>query len=409
MAATSPNSIPSIATTASTSTSIYLLDKQVLVKLERYVLTRLHASVQTPPPRFDPDHEDQFCFLLHANELHIRLMKLVYSPLVRRSFPFLYSFYNPTQDPTAFVSTLATPATTPGSPAASAHSASDSGSSHFPEDTAGLLRNFYDILPKTDIQVVSLSHQLSQILSEQEQECPSDMSPILFETAKQGLPLALFWLALSYKHGWNFIEKDARKSFACLVMAAYLSTLALFKEFPSTDIPPPANLTESPTSGIRRCRSTSSETSNQVNGEGPKSNTLPISKRASQRYWRLVLSSRDRLTSIKSLASLYDPVDLAAFLSEIAQVFEFGLDAPLSEDGSLGGGIQDALYFYEIAAALGDSESAKKIGDLLYAPMPGCRRNKARAAAFYRFTERHGKKLINSTWIYKKKWGGPNP
>ena len=384
--------------------------------------------------RFHPDFESEFVFLPYLNELYIKLMKLVYSPIVKDNFPFRYSFYNPLPSPLHEVPEEGTGKNEANATASLNERLSQSSSVSvgsnlesfplLPEITAD---NFYAVLPKTHSEVLHLSQLLNHVLTEQEKDDPSDLSAELLEAAQKGLPMALFWLALSFRHSWTGISISPMRSFSCLVMAAYLSTLSLYKELgheqPNSPMSPPtvhrrtrSTSTESvSTASLKRNTSTNPSDSAKVStcSDG-KSKTLPLRKDGNLKYWDLALSSKEKLLSSKTINSLYDPVDLATFLCEIGHVFEFNIDLPAATNATLPEvtsleDINEAVYYYELAAALGDLDAARQLADLYSNAVTGLKKDKLKAAAYYRYLERHGKKLVNSTWIYKKKYGGPNP
>lgn len=195
--------------------------------------------------------------------------------------------------------------------------------------------------------------------------------------AELGLPLALYWLAMSSRYGWNESEylrasnksekeKSTRQSFACLVLAAYLSAFAAY---------------------------------NYQNGhkEGGK---------GSEPHHAALLASF-RLSAILD----FDPLELGLILGEIGSCYEYGL-------GVYKRNYAACTYYYGLSAGLGDPDSALAAGDVLshgkaFAKASRGRRGPAErkedkkwAAMYYRLAEKNGRCQWGWSWIHKAKWGG---
>ena len=374
-----------------------------------------------------------FSLTPYINELNIKLMKLVHSPLIKANFPFTYPFYN---NPLMQVSPSGSRSATFNAAISSSSAEMAEMKDHFASTGTyayGLQpSNFYSILPKTDEQVTHLSLLLNQVIEAQDAqgkasiESNAETLDKLNEAAQNGFPLALFWLSLSYKHGWSGLTENPQRSFACLVMAAYLTTLFIYRKNDLSELLIPST-SDLPGHIVPRKRhkstlsSQSSPLSESVSSFAlsMKSYTLPSLENVSSRSRNLIHGTKERILS-RETVSLYDPSDLGMFLGEIAHVFEYGIEPPLASRSYSGisnslpavycclyPDIHEALYFYELAAALGDIEAATQLGDLYCHGFPGVKKNKLRAAIYYRWVEAHGgRKLVNCTWIYKKKWGG---
>lgn len=229
--------------------------------------------------------------------------------------------------------------------------------------------------------------------------------------AELGVPLAMYWLAVSARYGWSR-NPNIEESFVCFLFAAYLSLLAHIqqeKELHESDTTEKThrrtvtmmnssikdsimNLAKYSTVGHKR---TLTRDLNQCKGDRNTSTsyageieTLPLTTR---------LKSVKVEPSSEFQLSLYDSQELAMILFEIGACYEYGLGIPRN--------YEDAAYYYELSAGLGDEDAAQHIGDF-YRHGRGVKRDKWRAAAYYRLAEIRGVNLVNCTWIHKQKWGG---
>jgi TPR repeat protein len=271
--------------------------------------------------------------------------------------------------------------------------------------------------------------------------------------AELGVPLAMYWLAISSRYGWSR-SPNREESFACFLFAAYLSVLACIQQENQEQ---PAhvisigqmmndsikrvimNSAKASTFGHRRS-STMNKDVEPIRGRPPisdhpstpkievesfnadaqsspestssgqfnsslRSSTLPLHRHhrsdthttppRPQKPQKSPLSSQ--LPSKNFQLSLFDSQELALILFEIGACYEYGLGT--KKDYS------EAAYYYELAAGLGDADAAQQIADC-YRHGHGVPRDKWRAAAYYRLAEQRGLTLINCTWIHKEKWGG---
>lgn len=229
--------------------------------------------------------------------------------------------------------------------------------------------------------------------------------------AELGVPLAMYWLAVSARYGWSR-NPNIEESFVCFLFAAYLSLLACIQQekglhgsniidkthrrtatmMNSSIKDSIMSLAKYSTVGHKRTLTRDSDQykrdrDSPISSAG-KSGTLPLTTR---------LKSVNIEPSPDFQLSLYDSQELAMILFEIGACYEYGLGTSRS--------YIDAAYYYELSAGLGDGDAAHHIGDF-YRHGRGVKRDKWRAAAYYRLAEIRGISLVNCTWIHKEKWGG---
>lgn len=251
-------------------------------------------------------------------------------------------------------------------------------------------------------QSATASSLLQHGLAFQEKEQHEAALMNVSTAAELGVPLALYWLAISSRYGWSKAI-NRLESFSCFVYAAYLSVLASIQQ------------EQQPCKGKghRRTQTLMNE-------------SIKLALQANRPSHASVLGHRRSATLNKSLKdeqeqqipsmpppplpapnpsghqeqvaiSLYDSNELALILCEIGACYEFGFGTLRS--------YEEAAYFYELSAGLGDADAAQEIGDC-YRHGHGVKRDKWRAAAYYRLAEKRGMSLVNCTWIHKEKWGG---
>lgn len=239
--------------------------------------------------------------------------------------------------------------------------------------------------------------------------------------AELGVPLALYWLAISARYGWSQ-GQDPEASFSCFLFAAYLSLLACIHQEQNqkkADVSVPM-MNESiknfimdtaksstfsyhrkPTHSRTESRNKNTDSLSSASDLAAKSGTLP-----SHRYHKSeagTISPKRQLPADTPAPSkdfklnLFDSHELAMILFEIGACYEYGLGTERD--------YAEAAYYYELAAGLGDPDAAQQVADC-YLHGHGVSRDKWRAAAYYRMAEKRGITLVNSAWIHKEKWGG---
>ncbi|KAJ3218182.1 hypothetical protein HDU67_006444 [Dinochytrium kinnereticum] len=211
-----------------------------------------------------------------------------------------------------------------------------------------------------------------------------EISAIYLEkSANEGHPLGLYLRALTLRHGWG-VPENKELAFRCLLESAESSLMT---------IPEIADR--------RKLKAESGPSS-------PFDTSDPSAKRS---------STKTRPADLRSLRSY---ATVASLLPEDIHTATALLPLPLFEIGMCfrqGWGVLKsypaAVYYFGIAARLGDPDAMYELGYCYLNHTPGVTLNASEkmsnrqlAAMWLREADKTGKKVIGESWIWKKKWGG---
>ncbi|KAJ3094790.1 hypothetical protein HDU97_007604 [Phlyctochytrium planicorne] len=211
-----------------------------------------------------------------------------------------------------------------------------------------------------------------------------DISAIYLEqSAMERNPLGLYLRGLTLRHGWG-VPEDKEAAFRSLLESAESCLMT---------IPEVAER--------RKKRAESSSASSPFDSP----------------YSTLDKKSKTRPADLRSLRSY---ATVASLLPEDIHTATALLPLPLFELGMCfrqGWGVLKsypaAVYYFGIAARLGDPDAMYELGYCYLNGTPGTAssaadksNNKVLAAMWLREADKHDKKVVGESWIWKKKWGG---
>ncbi|KAI8842539.1 hypothetical protein BC829DRAFT_435455 [Chytridium lagenaria] len=210
-----------------------------------------------------------------------------------------------------------------------------------------------------------------------------DISAIYLEkSAEEKNPLGLYLRALTLRHGWG-VPENKELAFRHLLESAESSLMTIPE--------------------VSERRKQKAEAGGNSKAESP----LPSSASST--------ISRTRPADLRSLRSY---ATVASLLPEDTSTATALLPLPLFEIGMCfrqGWGVLKsypaAVYYFGIAARLGDPDAMYELGYSYLNKTPGVGASsddefKMLAAQWLREADKTGKKVVGESWIWKKKWGG---
>ncbi|KAI9347291.1 hypothetical protein BDR26DRAFT_854979 [Obelidium mucronatum] len=205
-------------------------------------------------------------------------------------------------------------------------------------------------------------------------------------------PLALYLLALTRRHGWG-LALDKHKAFLELTLCVeklilMIPGLVQIKLQQGEEVAESVLLVQAPSRDA-------SDSNLQMNH---RNSSLSLWKQRRLSRASNGVSSAFSLFSVTSshqeVLSLDDAMNMLPLpLFEIAVSLMQGWGVPKS--------IPAAMYFYKVAATLGDVDAMFDLGYLNLKLG-----NKMEAAVWLRDAVAGGRELTGETWIFKRKWGG---